>query len=136
MLIGMVGFFGIGFFSEDVAISLHPFTTPTYDLHEIFTVVVFVGLAGAGFLLGVVLVRYPQGVLDMCASEKMSKHILFVMGLFMIFLTPILCFLFLSDAPPSQPFWEWMLMLSIFGWIIPIGFLTLNQINKEELNID
>ncbi len=133
MLIGMVGFFGIGFFSEDVAISLYPTTTSTFDLHEIFTYVVFVGLASAGFLVGIIFIRYPQGIVELGAYESMSKVIPLLMGLVMLFLTPVMCTFFLLDFPPSQPFWEWMLLFSIFGWIIPVGFMILNQINTEEL---
>ena len=131
-LIGLIGFFGIGFFSEDVAISLYPHTTSVYDLHEIFTVVQFVGIAGAGLLIGIIFVRYPQGIIDLCGYEKMSKIVLFKMGLIMIFLTPILCAFFLLELPPSIPFWEWMLFFSIFGWILPLGVMVLHQIKIDE----
>lgn len=131
MLIGMIGFFSVGFFSEDVAISLYPVTTSTYDLHEFFTVVQFVGIASAGLLLGILLVRYPQGIIELIAYEKMSKMIPRIMGLIMISLTPVLCTFFLLEFPPSAPFWEWMLFFSIFGWLFPIGIMTLHQINNE-----
>jgi hypothetical protein len=132
-LIGLIGFFGIGFFSEDVAISLYPHTTSVYDLHEILTVVQFIGIASAGLLIGIIFVRYPQGIIDITGYERMSKLFTIIMGLIMIFLTPILCAFFLLELPPSIPFWEWMLFFSIFGWILPLGVAVLHQIKTEEL---
>ena len=132
-LIGLIGFFGIGFFSEDVAISLHPYTTAAYDLHEILTIVQFVGIASAGLLIGIIFIRFPQGIIDICGYEKISKKFPIMMGLMMIFLTPILTTIFLLELPPSNPFWEWMLFFSIFGWILPLGIMVLHQIKTEEL---
>jgi len=132
-LIGLIGFFGIGFFSEDVAISLYPHTTSAYDLHEILTVVQFIGIAGAGLLIGIIFVRFPQGIIDIIGYEKISNLFPIIMGLMMIFLTPILCTFFLLEFPPSIPFWEWMLFFSIFGWILPLGVMVLHQIKSEEV---
>lgn len=133
MLVGTIGFFGTGFFSEDVAINLYPVTTSEYDLHEIFTYVVFGGYASAGFFLGIIFVRYPRGIIEMGAYEKGSKLIPIVMGLIMIFLTPVLFTFFVLELPPTTPFWEWMLLFSIIGWIPPMGIIVLHQIKIEEL---
>lgn len=132
-LIGLFGIFGAGFFSEDIAISLYPHTTSAYDIHEIFTVVEFVGVASAGLFIGIIFVRFPQGIIEICGYEKMSKIVPIIMGLLMIFLTPIFCAFFLLELPPSTPFWEWMLFFSIFGWILPLGVAVLHQIKTEEL---
>ena len=134
MLIGVFGIFSSGFISEDVAISLYPVTTSAFDLHDILSTVQFVGLASAGFLIGIILVRYPLGILELCAFENKSKIIPILLGLVMIFLTPILTVFYLLEFPPSSPFWEWMLFFSLFGWILTIGILFLHQIKTEELN--
>lgn len=130
MLIGMFGIFSAGWFNEDVGIALYPFIG--YDLHEVFTVVEFVGTATGSLFIGIVLVRFPEGINEMFGYDKMSKKVPVLLGLVMIFLTPVLCILFLLGFPPSEPFWEWMLMFSIFGSLFTIGIITLHQINSEE----
>jgi len=134
MLIGVFGIFSSGFISEDVAISLYPVTSSAYDLHDILSTVQFVGLASAGFLIGIILVRYPSGILEFGVYENKSKIYPILLGLVMIFLTPILTTLYLLEFPPSSPFWEWMLFFSLFGWILAIGIVILHQIKTEELN--
>ncbi len=133
MLIGLFGIFSSGFISEDVAISLYPLTSSAYDLHDILSTVQFVGIASAGFLIGIILVRYPSGILELGAYENKSKIYPILLGLVMIFLTPILTTLYLLEFPPSAPFWEWMLFFSLFGWILAIGIVILHQIKTEEL---
>jgi len=132
MLIGLFGIFIVGFINEDVAISLYPFTTNEYDLHDIFTVFPqFVGLASAGLLIGIIFVRYPEGIIEITGYKNLSKSIIIIIGLIMIFLTPILTAFFILDLPPSDAFWEWMLFFSIYGWIPPIGIMILHQIKSE-----
>ena len=133
MLIGVFGIFSSGFISEDVAISLYSVTTSAFDLHDILSTIQFIGLASAGLMIGIVLVRYPQGILELGAYENKSKIIPILLGLIMIFLTPILTILYLIGFPPSSPFWEWMLFFSLFGWILAIGIIVLHQIKTEEL---
>lgn len=133
MLIGVFGIFSSGFISEDVAISLYPVTTSAYDLHDILSTIQFIGLASAGLMIGIILVRYPQGILELGAYENKSKIIPILLGLIMIFLTPILTIFYLMGLPPSAPFWEWMLFFSLFGWILAIGIIVLHHIKTEEL---
>ena len=133
MLIGVFGIFSSGFISEDVAISLYPVTTSAFDLHDILSTIQFIGLATAGFFIGLVLVRFPLGILELGAYENKSTIIPLLLGLIMIFLTPILTVFYLIELPPSSPFWEWMLFFSLFGWILAIGIIVLHQIKTEEL---
>ena len=133
MLIGVFGIFSSGFISEDVAISLYPVTTSVYDLHDILSTIQFVGLAIAGLLIGIILVRYPLGILELGAYKNKSKIFPILLGLIMIFLTPLLTIFYLLEFPPSSPFWEWMLFFSLFGWILAIGIVILHQIKTEEL---
>ncbi len=110
MLIGVVGFFGIGLFSEDR-------TTPL-GLHMIFSIIVFSGFVIAGIFFGLLITFYPT---------RIPRPI----GIFMIFGPPIVAIIFLLNFPPSKPFWEWMIMFSIFIWIIPVGIILIKKISKE-----
>ena len=119
MLFGLVGFFGIGFFSEDRSNLLQGIGLP--GLHGIFSVIVFGGISIAGIFFGLIIAIYPMDEL------KIPR----LLGFYMMFGPPIMCFLFLYNVPPSPSFWEWMLMFSIFVWIIPVAFIVERKVRKE-----
>ncbi|MHA1294924.1 MAG: DUF998 domain-containing protein [Promethearchaeota archaeon] len=119
-LIGLVGFFSIGLFSEDRSDLLKP-VIGVGGLHGLFSYVVFGGLVIAGIFLGLLIVLYRTII---------PKYL----GIYMIFIPPIPAILFLANIPPSQPFFEWLLLFSIFTWIIPVGLLLIKQA-KEELSL-
>lgn len=116
-LIGLIGFFGIGLFSEDRSGLLKPWGLP--GLHGPFSYVVFGGLAFAGLFFGFLIVLY---------RTLIPK----ALGVYMMFIPPIPGVLFILGADPSRPFWEWMLLFSLFLWIIPVGLLIIIHA-KEEL---
>jgi len=109
MLFGIVGFFGIGLFSEDR-------TTPL-GLHMMFSIIVFSGFVISGIFFGLLITFYPM----------MIRRFL---GIYMIFGPTIIAIIFLLNFPPSKPFWEWMLMISIFLWIIPVGIIMIKKTSK------
>jgi len=110
MLFAIVGFFGIGLFSEDR-------TTPL-GLHMIFSIIVFSGFVISGIFFGLLITFYPM----------MIRRVL---GIYMIFGPTIVAVIFLLNFPPSKPFWEWMLMISIFLWIIPVGIKMIKKTSKK-----
>jgi len=110
MLFGTVGFFGIGLFSEDR-------TTPL-GLHMIFSIIVFSGFVISGIFFGLLIIFYPT---------RIPRPI----GIFMIFGPTIVAIIFLLNFPPSKPFWEWMLMISIFLWTIPVGIIIIKKTSNK-----
>ena len=131
-LIGLVSFFGVGFFSEDVADFLQIATNggasiAGYDLHDIFTVLVFGFLALSGVFIGIIFLVYSSLSFDIF-KVKIPKSVIIISALEMIFLPISLSIVFLTYW---WPFIEWMAMLSLFGWIIPLALLTLKRIRID-----
>jgi len=110
MIIGVIGLFGIGLFSEDR-------TTPL-GLHTIFSYIVFGGFVIAGVFFGLLNTFY-------------STMIPRLLGIYMIFGPCIMAILFLTNTPPSRPFWEWMLLFSLFIWMIPVSIIIIKNASKE-----
>ncbi len=132
MLIGMVGFFGIGFFSEDVADSLEYATNGLamvgiMDLHEFFSVIVFLDLAIAGIFLGIIGLKYGSMIPEVF-DLKIPKSAILLLSLEMVLLPFPLC---LATAITAWAFFEWLSLFAIFGWIIPVGIGFLKQTTKE-----
>lgn len=125
MLIGLIGFWGIGFFSEDRSGILKPLIG-VGGLHGIFSIIVFGGISVAGLFFGLIIVIYPMDEL------KIPRLI----GFWMIFVPVIMCGFFALASGglmgPSAPFWEWMLMFSIFAWIIPVALLVERKVKNEK----
>ena len=132
MLIGMIGFFSIGFFSEDVADSLQYATeglamVGPLDLHEFFSMVVFLNLIIAGIFLGLIGLKYASMIPEVF-DLNVSKNVIIIVAIEMIFL-PLS--MMVATVITSWPFFEWMMLFAVFGWIIPVGIAFLKQINKE-----
>ncbi len=106
-LLGLIGFFGIGLFSEDRTTSL--------GLHGIFSVVVFMGLSVGGIFYGLVILIYPTIIPKL-------------LGVFMIFVPIILTVIYLLTLIIIL---EWVLLLSLFAWMIPLAIIFLKKVNKE-----
>ena len=111
-IIGAIGLFGIGLFSED--------RTTELGLHSIFSIVVFGGIGFGGLFTGL-LILFKDTIFPRILSP------------FMIFGTPGAGVIFLiHPSQVSLPFLEWMMLFSIVVWLIPILIITLNQIKKSE----
>jgi hypothetical membrane protein len=110
LLIGSIGMFGIGIFSED--------TTTQFHLHFYFSVLVFVGLIFGSMFVGIAIILnrviYPR-----------------YLGFYMIFGPFLTGYLYVN--PPNiltEPFLEWMMLFSFQIWLVPAAIFTLNQIKK------
>jgi len=108
MLIGLVGMWGTGFFSED--------RTTELGLHWTFTIVVFGGFAMTGYFYGLLIAFY-------------DTYIPKLLGIYMIFGPSIIAIILFSQG--FQPLHEWIMFFSLFAWIIPVGLYSLKQINLE-----
>jgi hypothetical membrane protein len=110
LLIGSIGMFGIGIFSEDRII----------ELHFIFSVLVFVGLIFGSLFVGIAIVLRKA----ICPR---------FLGFYMIIGPYLAGYLFLN--PPfmaPKPFLEWVMLFSFQIWLIPAAFFTLNHIKKNQ----
>jgi len=106
-LLGLIGFFGIGLFSEDR-------TTPL-RLHSVFSVIVFIALGIGALFYGLVIVFY---------NTIIPK----ILGVYQIFIPLTIAILYLSTL------WiplEWILLFSLFAWLIPTSVILIKYINKE-----
>lgn len=112
LIVGAVGLFGIGLFSED--------RTTESGLHFFFSIVVFLGLALGAFFNGIVLLL-----------KKTTFTI--ILGIYMILVPIPIGFLFLFPPYPyTEQFLEWMMFLTDLIWLIHIsGFLLKDIKNKE-----
>jgi len=109
LLLGAVGFFGIGLFSED--------RTTELGLHYTFSIIVFAGLAFGALFNGIAILF------------KLKKTIFpRLLGLYMIVgpFTAGILFLFPPNSVTS-PFLEWMMLLADFLWLIPGSLLILKN---------
>lgn len=107
MIFGLIGMFGTGLFSED--------RTTAWDLHWVFTIVVFMGFATTGFFYGSLITFYETFVPK-------------ILGVYMIIGPSIIAAILFSLG--FQPLHEWMMLGSLFLWIIPLALLSLQEINK------
>ena len=126
MVIGLIGFFGIGLFSEDRSKMLEPYGVEI-GLHGPFSYVVFGGLEIAGIFGGILLFLYSSAIF----KNKAFKVIGHLMGLYMIFIPPIPAYFFLTGAEPSMPYWEWMMLFAIMAWLVPAGALVVKDATKS-----
>ena len=110
LIIGSIGMFGIGIFSED--------RTTQFHLHFYFSVLVFVGLIFGSMFVGISI------LLNKVICPR-------YVGFYMIFGPFLAGYLFVN--PPNiliEPFLEWMMLLSFQIWLVPAAIFTLNQIKK------
>ena len=110
LLIGSIGMFGIGIFSED--------RTTQFNLHFYFSLLVFVGLIFGAMFVGVAI------LLNKVICPR-------YLGLYMIFIPFFTGYLYFN--PPlnlTEPFLEWMMLFSFQIWLIPAAIFTLIQIRK------
>lgn len=110
LLVGCVGLFGIGLFSEDRDVA---------GLHYAFSVVVFVGFAVGSCAYGLATLLVPT---------YLPRHL----GVVMLLAPPasVVAFgvnSFLFDAAIPEPLLEWLMLLCIFWWILPGGYYVLQH---------
>ncbi len=110
LYVGIVGLFGIGLFSEDRAFGW---------VHYFFSIVVFTGFAVGASTLGIV------GLLNKTYAPKSLN---FLMVTFPALATILYGWNLLQEHPPfPKPPLEWLMLLSIFWWILPVGVLLLRM---------
>lgn len=132
-LIAMVGFFGIGFFSKDVGDTLQaiygPVIPPNGTWHDVFVPIIFGFLPTTGILIGIVFIIHHKIIPDKF-KVNIPLSITIVLGIEMLIMPlPVIIFYLLTHSP----FWEWMGLFYILGWIIPLGLMTIKQINQETI---
>ena len=133
MAIGLIGFFGIGLFSEDRSRILEQYGIiigtqgQSVGLHEVFSVVVFGGLVIAGIFAGILVFIYSSVIF----RKPIFKILVALIGLYMIFIPPIPAYQFVMGNAPSAPFWEWMMLFAIMAWLVPTGFLVIKDARRS-----
>ena len=98
-IVGLVGWFFIGVFSEDRNILF---------LHFWAGILCFIGFPLAGFFYGLIIIFY-----DTIFPKAL--------GIYTTFVPTIACFILIYTFEPLA---EWSLLFSIFGWLIP-GYMLL-----------
>lgn len=102
LIFGAIGAIGCGIFSEDRSI---------FDLHEVFSIVVFGGFAIGG----------------LCAAFVFLLKDTFIHKIFgiIILCSPVATLLFVINPFNNFYILEWLMMFGIFAWIIPIALIVL-----------
>ena len=108
MIIGLIGMFGVGFFSED--------RTTVFRLHWLFTIVVFGGLAIGGIFFGLLILFY---------DTLLPK----LLGFYMVFIPSTSAAV--AFGLGFEPIYEWIMFLSILAYLIIGGLIVLKHINQE-----
>ncbi|TFF98468.1 MAG: DUF998 domain-containing protein [Promethearchaeota archaeon] len=134
MFIALIGFAGIGFFSEDLSAHIcdyygfNPFDGTIFkNFHYFFSIVVFAGFIFSGFFIGAYYILFPKSTAQKLKIEK-YWYIFILIGLEMLIWPTIHAVSFIIGLPPSEPFHEWFMLITIFIWIIPTLLLLLRQI--------
>ena len=99
LLIGLIGLFGLGLFSKD--------RTTELNLHADFALICFLGIVSGGFFLGILIVYF---------RSIFPK----ILGLYMIIIPPIPFLLLMFGQPPLSPIYEWIMVASFCGWLLPV----------------
>ena len=107
MFFGVFGFMMIGVFSEDR-------TTPL-GLHFLFSVVVFSGFIFMSLFYGILILFY-------------KTEIPRLMGVYMGIVPFTTGVIFIFNF---TPFWEWMMLIGLLIWMVPVFLILLKNINKE-----
>jgi len=115
MIFGLIGLWGIGVFNEDVGGAFGAIIMGL-DWHQIFSAVVFLGFGSAGLFYGLIVVFY---------KTKLPK----ILGVYMIFVPLTLAVVYLLTVYIPL---EWILLLSLFGYLIPSGLIFVRAINREQ----
>ncbi|MHA1251587.1 MAG: hypothetical protein ACTSRP_16465 [Candidatus Helarchaeota archaeon] len=120
-LSAMVGFFGIGFFSEDVSDALSQFDIEILGLstHMFFSYLVFGSLCFTGVFMGFYMLLFSDS-LNRKTNVEIPKIFYFILGIEMIIWPTFHGISYLIDLPPSKSFHEWFMLFAIFSWVLPI----------------
>ncbi|MHA1681079.1 MAG: hypothetical protein ACTSUE_08730 [Promethearchaeota archaeon] len=125
LMLSMIGLFGIGLFSEDRSNMLKD-SLGLKHMHGFFSYIVFGGLVLSSIIMGILFIFYKL--------SSIPRIIGFSLGTWMVFGPITMALFFLShvgigidQVPPSAPFWEWMLLFSIFVWLIPTGSFIIHE---------
>ncbi|MHA1384037.1 MAG: hypothetical protein ACTSR3_09835 [Candidatus Helarchaeota archaeon] len=108
LVVGAVGAFGTGFFSEDRSY---------IGLHSFFSLVVFGGFA-IGALLAAFIFIYKETFIPK------------IFGI-IILCSPISALLFVVNPFNNLYILEWIMMFAIFAWIIPIALIILKEAEND-----
>ncbi len=137
MFIALIGFAGIGFFSEDLSAhicdyyGINPFEDTVFkNFHYFFSIVVFTGFIFSGFFIGLYFIFFSKSIAEKLELEK-YWGLFIIIGLEMLIWPPIHGVSFILELPPSEPFHEWFMLFSIFAWIIPSLLLLLRRILRR-----
>lgn len=128
----IVGFFGIGFFSEDLGGAVDNLGVRIMGLgtHFFFSIFVFGCLCITGLFVGAYLILFPKTVKE---KFELNMHwILFViLGIIMIIWPPTHAIAFLFSVAPSRAFHEWFMLFAIIAWVVPTFHVLKNHAKKE-----
>jgi len=129
----MVGFFGIGFFSEDLGDAVDSIGLDLSGIgsHFFFSVWVFGCLCISGLFIGIYMTMYPKTIKEKYQIEKIHWVVFSVFGLVMIFWPPTHAFLFLAGAPPSRAFHEWFMLFAVLAWVYPVFYILRKHAIKD-----
>lgn len=112
-LIGSIGMFGVGIFSED-----RDYLLP--GSHFVFSVILFGAFALGGMCLGLVIMIDGQ--------QFVPKPLNFILGAYGVHGLMIVGVVTAMDLKPLT---EWIIFFALIAWILPLFFFTLVHANKQ-----
>ena len=119
LIVGLVGFFGVGVFSEDRS-TIGVF----HNLHLVVSILVWGGLAFASLFYGIAALRMktiiPRVLSFFMIVGPVASVALFTLAAFVI-----------PEFLPSKPL-EWIMLACAFWWMVPVGVILLRIIKKTE----
>jgi len=111
MIIGTIGFFGIGIFSMD---------RNYYRLHDYCSAILFVGFGIGALLSGIIILLKEETIFPKKAS------------IIIIIAPPTSVIMFgLSPDQFTPQFLEWIVLFIFFIWLIPSGIYLIRHLNSK-----
>ncbi len=136
MLIGIIGLWGLGFFSEDVSMALEETVWPGFFSHSFFAFYLFPFIAIGGFFIGLIFLLNYSLINELFGIE-FPIYVTILLAIIMMVLSPLFSAIFLINwqiaviVPPSAPFWEWIFLFSVIFWLSATSFYSLSKIRLD-----
>ncbi|MFX1275498.1 MAG: hypothetical protein ACFFBP_06485 [Promethearchaeota archaeon] len=129
MVVGILGWFWVGFYSEDEGRLLAQYGILMFGMnyHRFFSMVVFGGFVIAGIFIGLFFILYPKTVRKII-DLKLPWIVLVILGLEMVIWPTLHMMFFLLT---EEQFHEWFMMFALMVWLYPVGCVAIKMINND-----
>ncbi|TFF98469.1 MAG: hypothetical protein EU541_06805, partial [Promethearchaeota archaeon] len=142
MIFALIGFMGVGFFSENLNTHLsgyygiNPFKWTIFEsFHMFFAHTFFISILFSGIFIGIYFLLFPKSVAKIFRVEK--YWIIFILlGIEMLGSPIINSVIFILSINLSEQFYEWIIFFIILSWLIPLLIILLRSLTDKTNSIN